>query len=175
MRSPVRENAHFLADGFTLYRVFVSLMVIYGAFHGMRVREFGFLVISGMLSDIFDGVLARKYGGTYLGSLDYPADLSLVVSIMVFLLKKHFLPVLHYAVFTLFLFFLFLIFKNDSPLAFWMGAGYAAFITYVFIKDRLSFWAGIVTIIVSVGINPRRAWEKITGFLRDVKRGLSRE
>ena len=64
MRSVVKENAHFLADGFTLYRFLASSFIIYGTFYRMDAGKFSLVVISAMLSDIFDGVIARKYGGT---------------------------------------------------------------------------------------------------------------
>ena len=172
MRSVVKENAHFLADGFTLYRFLASSFIIYGIFHHMDAGKFSLVVIAAMLSDIFDGVIARKYGGTSLGSLDYPADLALVASMGVFFLQKHFLPFLPFLMYTLFLFLLTLLFRNDSPVAFWMGSIYASFLFYAYRYSRSGFVGGLVTVILAVAVNPGRAREKIMGFLMDVRRGI---
>ena len=65
-----------------------------------------------------------------------------------------------------------LLFKNDSPVAFWMGSIYASFLFYAYRYNRSGFIGGLVTVLLAVAVNPGRAKEKIIGFLMDVRKGI---
>ncbi len=175
MKDFIRANAHYAADGLTLLRFLISVLILYHAYQPSSVGRITPLVIIGLGSDVFDGILARRFGGTCLGSLDYPADLAFVVSILTYLIRSGFVSLFWMVPWSLGLFALAALFKNDSPVAFWMGSVYGLFILDTYFHHKPSFRAMLLTIGLIILVNPGRAVEKVRNFLKDFWRGVRGE
>ncbi|GEM_PF-3225061 len=175
MREFIRANANYLADGLTIFRFFISTLIFYHACRFSSLGRITPLVIAGLGSDVFDGMLARKFGGTSLGGLDYPADLVFVGSISAYLVRSGFVALLWMVGWTLGLLALAAVFRNDSPVAFWMGSAYGLFILDAYFHHMPSFKAMLVTLGLIILVNPARAAYKVRSFLKDFWRGLRGE
>jgi len=173
MKGLISENAHYLADFLTLSRFFIALMLLYYAIQGFSIRAASIIVITGWFTDVFDGMIARKYGNTSLGFLDLPADLTFVSAIIFYLVYTRLFPLKWVAGITLLLLSLALAFKNEAPMNFWMGVVYGGFIYSAVRKDSHAFVLLLIAIITIIVLNPSRAFDKVVKFLKNSSRLFS--
>ncbi len=168
---------HIMADLLTALRFFLSLAILYvGLQEGPAagIATASLLTVLAWVTDVLDGPLARHASRhTLLGHLDLPADLGLTLALTVCLVAWGIVPLSLVAGGVLLTGIAMRVLHQMAPLQLAMGLIYGAFI---FGAQRISpVWGRTLTggVGLAVLLNPTRAWDKVTGFLRDVQGILS--
>lgn len=173
MRNFLVGKAHYIADLLTLLRFIIGFLLVYYALYNFSLRITSLIVVVGWGTDLFDGMMARKFGGTVLGGFDLPADLLFSASILFYELHRKFLPLKLSLVFTAIFLTLSLLLRNESPTMFWMGMVYGSFIVNVLFRDFASFILLISWIVITVILNPSRSFGQIKKFFEEKAKEFS--
>ncbi len=157
---------HIFADSLTLSRFFISVLILLTS----DIFEATLLVITGWATDMFDGFLARKYGGTRLGWLDLYADLTFSSSILINLVHRGCISSEFAILYTLLFIGAHLYFKNDSPLMLWMALIYGRFILSVWYRDKTTFVILAAWIMLIPVMTPQRSAQQIRHFFNEIRK-----
>ena len=167
-----------LADALTATRCVLALIILcIGVLQGVEegLSTIVALTVLSWTTDVLDGPLARRASRpTRLGHCDLVADLGLTLALALCLVTWGALPLLPVAGGLAIAGLGAHVFHSLAPLRFAMGLVYGAFIlTAWLVAPR---WgrtlAGGVGLVVL--LNPRRAWQQVTGFLGEVAAILGR-
>lgn len=170
MRSFLEEKAHYLADFLTLSRFIIAFLIVYYSLQSFALRTASIMVVMGWSTDVFDGMVARKFGGTFLGWFDLPADLCFSTSILFYELHSDFLPLKISLILTALFLIAAVVLKNEAPMMFWMGMVYGSFIISAFFYDFTSFVLLVSGVIFALVVNPARGIGQIRKFFRESKK-----
>ncbi len=162
----IAQRMHVVADFLTLFR-FVDALLIFAAAN--TVFTASIFITAGWASDMFDGMIARKYGGTKLGGLDLYADLSFDISILYFLLSRNAISWGTVLVVSVLFIGAYFILHNDAPLMLWMAIIYFAFIVYAYSEDKTAFYIVAGWAILTPILSPRRSLSQIKHFFEEIR------
>ncbi len=162
----IAEKVHIFADSLTLSRFFISGAIIFT----YDIFQASIFVVAGWATDMFDGLLARKYGGTHLGKLDLYADLTFASSILINLVNHDCVSTRLAVIFTLLFIGVYLIFKNEAPLMLWMALIYGRFLLSVWYRDKNAFAVLLTWIILIPILTPHRSLEQIKRFFSEIRK-----
>ncbi len=161
------QKLHILADALTVYRFFISLAISY--FHDIPILYTSIFVVTGWASDLFDGLLARKSGETYLGDLDVYVDIIFSFSILYYLCANEFLNPILTVLISLAFILAHILLRNDAPLMLWMALTYFSFIIYTYTHDKTSFIIVVIWVILTPLLTPMRSMIQIYHFFEEIK------
>ncbi len=160
------EKMHIFADSLTVGRFFVSFFILFSD----SILNTAILVVIGWASDMFDGFLARRYGGTHLGKFDLYADLTFSASILVNLVNRGCVSPQLAIVFTILFIGAYLLTRNEAPMMLWMALIYGRFLLAAWLGDRTAFAILAVWITLIPILTPHRSMEQISHFFREIKK-----
>ena len=161
----IAQRMHVVADFLTLFR-FIDALLIFSAAN--TVLTASIFITAGWASDMLDGMIARKYGGTKLGGLDLYADLSFDISILYFLLSRNAISWIAVLIVSVVLIGAYFILHNDAPLMLWMALIYFAFIVYAYTRDKRAFYIVSGWAILTPILSPRRSLAQIRHFFEEI-------
>jgi phosphatidylglycerophosphate synthase len=167
-----------LADALTTLRCVFVLVILYagvvqGPAEGLATAAL--LTILAWVSDVLDGPLARRARRpTRLGWCDLVADLGLTLALATCLVAWKVLPLLLVAGGLALAGLGVRVFRAMAPLQFAMGLIYGTFIFTIWHISPEWGRALVGGVGLLVLLNPRRAWQQVTGFLNQAAAILGR-
>ena len=161
----IAQRMHVVADFLTFFR-FIDAILILSAANTAFIASI--LVTAGWASDMLDGMIARKYGGTKLGGLDLYADLCFDISILYFLLSRNAISWVTVLIVSVVFIGAYFILHNDAPLMLWMALIYFAFIVYTYTRDKTAFYIVAGWAILTPILSPRRSLSQIKHFFKEI-------
>jgi phosphatidylglycerophosphate synthase len=161
-----------LADALTALRFMLAVFIVWSAWFRAPEEIVGTLVLLTIMAwttDWLDGPLACRVAiarQTWLGALDLEADFFLVLSLAVAMVVWAKVPVLFLGGALTVGIMGWLIIHSVAFLQLLMGLIYGTFILVVW--QHNPFWSNalVLWIVVSVILHPKRAWQRISDFLR---------